>query len=105
MEALTPEDIYLMQYVNGHLRVWEHDPRCIETFEATRIQAEEEVYSKGFTAGVTFRKYLARWQELLRENEGKVKVEIDEKLKKGIITVDYANMFKQAVAEILAYRF
>jgi hypothetical protein len=105
MEAVTPDDIYLRTYINGHMRVWEHDPRCIETFERTRVQAEEEVYSKGFTAGVTFKRYLARWQELLREKEAKVKAEIDEKLKKGIITVDYASMVNQAVAEILAYRF
>jgi branched-chain amino acid transport system substrate-binding protein len=105
MESVALQDLHLRQYVNGHTRVWKHDPRCIETFEATRIQAEEEVYSKGFTKGVTYRKFLARWQELLRENEAKVHAEIEEKLEKGIISTDYAWMFKKALAEILAYEF
>jgi branched-chain amino acid transport system substrate-binding protein len=105
MTAVKAEDLYLMQYVNGHMRVWQHDPRCIETFETTRCQAEEEVYSKGFTKGVTFRKYLARWQELLRDNKSKVEAEINSKLEKGIITREYANMFKQSLAEILNYKF
>lgn len=106
MEAVTDvDDLHMMKYVNGHLRVWEHEPRCIETFETTRIQAEEEVYSKGFTEGVTFRKYLARWQELLSQNKAKVLAEIDAKLQNGMIKADYANMFKKAVEEIVAYKF
>jgi ABC-type branched-subunit amino acid transport system substrate-binding protein len=105
MEAFTIQDAYLRIYDKGHMRMWNADPRCIETFEATRVQAEEEIYGKGFTEGVTFRKYLARWQELLREKEAKVKGEIDEKLQKKIITDEYASMFKQALGEILAYKF
>jgi branched-chain amino acid transport system substrate-binding protein len=105
MEAVTLDDLYMMQYVNGHMRVWKYDPRCIETFETTRIQAEEEVYSKGFTKGVTFKKYLGRWQELLRENKSKVDGEINSKLEKGIITREYADMFKKVVEEIVTYKF
>ena len=105
MTAMTVDDIHLMQYVNGHIRVWEHDPRCVETFEATRVQAEEEVYSKGFTKGVTFKKYLARWQELLKENEAKVRAEIDAKLEKGTMSREYARKSQRAVTEILAYKF
>jgi len=105
MESVTQDDIYLMTFVNGHLRVWEHDPKCIETFEVTRNQAEEEIYSEGFKKGVTFRKYLSRWQQLLRENKAKVRSEINEKLKKGVIDQDYANMFNKAVTEILSYQF
>ena len=105
MTAMTVDDIHLMQYDNGHMRVWEKDPRCVETFEATRVQAEEEVYSKGFTEGVTFRKFLARWQELVRENEAKIRGEIDEKLEKGAMSREYARMFQEVVTEILAYKF
>jgi len=105
LDTVTLDDTYLMQFVNGHARVWEHDPRCIETFEKTRNQAEEEVYSKGFVKGVTFKKYLARWQELLKQNEAKIKAEINTKLEKKTITRDYADMFRKALEEILAYNF
>lgn len=105
MESLTIDQEYLRQYVKGHIRLWKDDPRCIETFEATRVQAEEEVYSKDFAPGVTFKKYHSRWQELFRDKNDKVQAEINEKLKRGIITQEYTDMLRRALVEILAYKF
>ncbi len=107
MTAVTIDDIYMRQYVNGHIRLWPYEPKCIETFETTRCQAEEEIYSGSEkpVQGVTYKKFLARWQQLLRQNQGKIESEVNNKLNKGAITREYGEMFKKAFSEMLAYKF
>ena len=69
MENMTVDRLVFATYDNGHTRLWKHEPTCIETFEVTRNQAEEEIYSQSFEEGISYKKYMQRWQELLKKNK------------------------------------
>jgi branched-chain amino acid transport system substrate-binding protein len=107
-EGITdPKALFIRQYVNGHLRVWSEDPRCIETFESTRIQAEEETYKAGgdYKRGVTIKQFFKRWQNLLKENQTKIQSEIETKKARLNITPEMADIYQKAIKEILAMKF
>jgi ABC-type branched-subunit amino acid transport system substrate-binding protein len=105
LESFTVDRMLFKQYVDGHLRLWKHEPKCIETFEATRCRAEEEIFAEPYETGVTYPKFLKRWQQLLKENEEKVIAEVDQKLDEGVIRGEYGFNFKKAFNEILNYDF
>jgi predicted amidophosphoribosyltransferase len=93
-----------MVYDNGHWRVWSEDPKCIETFEATRCQAEEEIFTS-YMPGVTYQQFMKRWQELLSQNKDKILSEITAKEMKMALSPEASDMFRTALNEILRMKF
>jgi branched-chain amino acid transport system substrate-binding protein len=107
-EGITdPKALFIREYVGGHLRVWSKDPKCIETFESTRIQAEEQTYRAGgeYKRGVTIKRFFKKWQEMLRANQTKIQGEIDAKEANLNITPKMADMYRETIKEILAMKF
>ena len=104
MENMTVDRLVFGTYDNGHTRLWKHEPTCIETFEATRNQAEEEIYSQPFEEGVSYKKYMQRWQELLKQNKDKIEEEVYQKVEDGNMRGEDAIKFRTAFNDILNYK-